>query len=269
MAVPALLDWELDFASVRLDSGSHSSPREGVCVMELASLRAGEPFSDHPRCVCRVIGAFMRAYNDRASHPDRQLLVPYADRAIGTRSDRRSTRERRDICLAWAGASLQGGPLRRLAGRLAMRIRILVVAGLRQALHLEEGAGELAARVVFARHGTGEALELLDAMLAVGRAEVPAGPRRELEAAPLADPVIGPAQARVAAAIRQLAGDAQVAQGENGRQPGNHNGHAGHLARRDAGQADEEHVEDYRADDDDPERDTKPTEDLHQLARVP
>jgi hypothetical protein len=244
--------------------------------MELASLRAGEPFSDHPRCVCPVIAAFMRAYNDRASHADRQRLVPYADRAIGTRG--RAGRQRRDLCLAWAGARLEGGgPLRGLGGRLAMRLRVFVVVGLRQAFRLEEGAGEYAARVMFARHDTDRALELLDAMLAVGNSGSPAAGNGHpaglngngLEAAPLADPVVVPAQARVAAAIRQLAGDAQAAQSEDGRQGGNHNGHAAHLGGRDAGEADEEDVENYRADHDDPERETKPAEDPHQLARVP
>lgn len=269
MAVAAYADGEFDLASVRLASGSHSSPREGVCVMELASLRAGESFSDHPRCVCRVIAAFMRAYNDRASHADRQRLIPYADCVIGTRSGRRAARQRRDICLAWAGARLEGGPLRRLVERLAMRIRVLIVIGLRQALRLEEGAAEYAARLVFARHGPGEAFDLLDALVAAGRGGDPIARGGRLETAPLADPVSSPAQARVAAAIRQLAGDAQAAQGENGSQARDHNGHAGHLAWRDTGEADEEDVEDYRADHDDPERETKPTEDLHQLARVP
>ena len=220
---------------------------------------AGEKFSDHPRCLCDVIAAFLRSLNDRVGHADRQRLRPYAGLSVGSRAPRQITRQRRDVCLAAAGARLEAGPIRRLLGRMAMRARIFFVVGLRPAMRLSRGAGEYAARVVFARHGAEEAFALLDRLLAVGG----------LEAAPLADPVHGPTQTRVAAAIGQLVRDAQVAQGENGRQPGNHNGHAGHLARRDAGQADEEHVEDYRADDDDPERDTKPTEDLHQLARVP
>jgi hypothetical protein len=201
-----------------------------------------------------VIAGFLRTLNDRVAHADRRLLIEYAERAVGTRAEKRVTHGRRDICLLWAGARLRGGPLRRFLDRLAMRGRILIVVGLRRAIRLDEGAGEYAARVVFARHGTAEALALLD---------------RLLEPAPLADPVHGPAQARVAAAIRQLAGDAQVAEQENGRQRGDHNGHPGHLSRRDPCQGDEEHVEDDRAGNGDPERETKPTEDLHRLARVP
>jgi len=42
---------------LRLQPGSHRSPRDGVCVVELASVLAGERFSDRPRCVCEVIAA--------------------------------------------------------------------------------------------------------------------------------------------------------------------------------------------------------------------
>jgi len=32
--------------------------------MELASMLAGEPFSDHPDSVCPTIAGFLRAYNE-------------------------------------------------------------------------------------------------------------------------------------------------------------------------------------------------------------
>lgn len=264
----------LDLESLRLAPGSHSSPREGICVVELSSLLAGERFSDHPRCVCRLVGAFMRAFNDRAAHADRQLLIPYAERAVGSRASRQVRHLRRDVCLVWAGASPDGGPIRRLLGRLAMRFRIWVVVGLKQAIRLDDGAGEYAARVVFARHGTRAAFALLDHLLELGAASDPLANRerlngRRLEAAPLADPVAGSTQARVAAAIRQLARQPQVAKNENGGQTAHHNGHAGHLSRPDARQDHEEDVEDDYARDGDPERKTKPAEDLHQLARLP
>ena len=245
---------QLDLETLRLAPGSHSSPREGICAVELASILAGEKFSDRPRCVCRVIAGFLRTLNDRVAHADRRRLIAYAERVVGSRAEQRETHARRDVCLLWAGANLRGGPVRRFLDRLAMRGRILVVIGLRRAIRLDEGAGEYAARVVFARHGTAEALALLD---------------RLLEPAPLADPVQGPAQARVAAAIRQLAGEAQVAEQENGRQRRDHNGHTGHLSRRDPCQGDEENVEDDHAGDGDPERETEPTEYLHEVARVP
>src|SRR5256885_7650943 len=100
---------ELDLGSLYLGPGSHSSPNEGVCVVELASLLAGERFSDRPRCVCRVIAAYLRALNDRASHAERQGLRPFAVLVLNSRASHRTTRRRRELCLAAAGAQLGGG----------------------------------------------------------------------------------------------------------------------------------------------------------------
>ena len=71
---------------MRLAKGRHRSPDEGACVMELASMLAGERFTDKPRCVDPVLAAFLRAFNDRLDHFDRQRLLPYASRAVGTRA---------------------------------------------------------------------------------------------------------------------------------------------------------------------------------------
>lgn len=70
--------------TVRLSRGKHGSPHEGACVMELASMLAGEPFSDRPRSVCPVIGAFLRIYNDRLDDERRQDLYAYAAKIVGT-----------------------------------------------------------------------------------------------------------------------------------------------------------------------------------------
>jgi hypothetical protein len=163
--------------SFRLEPGSHASPHNGVCIVELASVIGGEPFSDHPDCVCQVIAAFLRSWNDRSSHSQRQQLLPYADRVVGSRAGGRITRRRRDVCLTWAGADLTGNRLSRVMRRLAMRARMLVLCGVRPALRLNEGAGELAARAVFARYGSGAALQLVDTLLAVGSDREPP-PRR-------------------------------------------------------------------------------------------
>jgi len=140
--------WNLRLGNrpLRLAAGSHGSPREGVCVVELASLLAGEKFSDRPRCVCDVVAGFMRSLNDRLAHADRQRLIPYASRALGTDDGPGPARARRDLCLAWAGANTEGGALRRLAGRLGLRLKIWALVGIREALRLDEGAAVLAAR---------------------------------------------------------------------------------------------------------------------------
>jgi hypothetical protein len=153
--------------SVRLEAGSHRSPADGVCIVELASIIGGEPFSDNPRCVDRVVAAFLRAWNDRAGYADRQRLYPYASHVVGTGGYRRTSRIRRDLCLSWAGAELDRGPLRRVAARLRMRAVIAWTVGLWPALRLKAGAGSYAARVCFARGGSEEAFSLLDRLLEV------------------------------------------------------------------------------------------------------
>jgi|SRR5579863_573591 len=71
--------------TVQLSKGKHASPEEGACVVELASMLAGEPFNDHPASVCPVIAAVLRSYNDRVDDGRRQELYPYAARIVGTR----------------------------------------------------------------------------------------------------------------------------------------------------------------------------------------
>ena len=169
--------------SLRLEPGAHDSPEDGVCVMEMASLIAGEKFSDDPECVCEVIAAFMRSWNDRLSHADRQRLVPYAKRVIGTRADKATTRRRRDACLTWAGADLGGGRAARLRALLAMRVRVAVLIGIRPSIRLAEGAGEYAARLAFGRHDAATAYGLLDSLL-----EIREGEERRRAASPLPRP---------------------------------------------------------------------------------
>jgi hypothetical protein len=134
---------------------------------------AGEKFSDRPSCVCPLIGAFLRGWNDRAPHAQRQRLSPYAARIVGSRDNRGVTRQRRDICLEWAGADLSHGVLRRLLTRAGVRIRIAVFCGVSAAVRPNEGAGDYTSRVAAARGDPERAFELLDTLLAVGEEHRP------------------------------------------------------------------------------------------------
>jgi hypothetical protein len=69
--------------------------------MEVASMLAGEPFSDEPRSVCPVIAEFLRTYNDQVDDERRQDLFAYAALVVGTRADVRTERRRADMCLEW------------------------------------------------------------------------------------------------------------------------------------------------------------------------
>ena len=66
----------ISYQTITLSKGKPASPEDGACAMELASMLAGEPFNDHPRSVCPVIGSFLRAYNDRIDDGRRQDLTP-------------------------------------------------------------------------------------------------------------------------------------------------------------------------------------------------
>jgi hypothetical protein len=80
--------------TVRLSRGRHADPADGACVMELASMLAGERFTDHPRSVCRVIAAFLRTYNDSIDDRRRQDLYRCAAQVVGTRASRATERAR-------------------------------------------------------------------------------------------------------------------------------------------------------------------------------
>jgi hypothetical protein len=90
------------FQTIKLSKGKHSSPDDGACVMELASMLAGESFTDHPASVCPVIGSFLRAYNDTVDDDHRQDLYEYASRVVGSRAGADVQRTRAEYLNAWA-----------------------------------------------------------------------------------------------------------------------------------------------------------------------
>src|SRR5258708_3495049 len=91
--------------------------------MELASLVAGEPWSDHPACVHPVLAAVARGVNDavcEACRPRLGALVPrmIGTAARGTPDERRAYLDRSArITLRCAAAALDTTP--RLGARLA------------------------------------------------------------------------------------------------------------------------------------------------------
>lgn len=74
----------LDPDKVWLAAGGHQNPKDGYCALELASILAGQPFSDSPACVSPVLRLFVIGLNDRLSDEERQKLVPYIPRLLGT-----------------------------------------------------------------------------------------------------------------------------------------------------------------------------------------
>jgi hypothetical protein len=92
--------------TVRLSTGRHDRPVDGMCVMELSSLLAGERFSDQPESVDPVIAALLRVVNDVMDADERRRLIPYASRVIGTAGGLRARRARARICARYVGRRL-------------------------------------------------------------------------------------------------------------------------------------------------------------------
>jgi hypothetical protein len=93
-----VMEPSLSHQTITLRPGRHRGPEEGACAMELASMLAGERFTDHPRAVCPVIAAFVRPYNDRIGPVRRADLYGVAARVVGTAGDRELRRLRAERC---------------------------------------------------------------------------------------------------------------------------------------------------------------------------
>jgi hypothetical protein len=93
--------------------------------MELASMLAGERFSDRPATASPVIAAFLRTYNDGLDDGRRQDLYPIAAAIVGTARGRAVERERMSRCLEFARGLGVGAP----AGRAAIGIASAEASG--------------------------------------------------------------------------------------------------------------------------------------------
>lgn len=72
-------------AGLQLEAGGHNSIDDGCCIMEAVAFVAGEPWSDHPECASKVIGAFMRRWNDVVDDEGRQELKAWIPRLVGSK----------------------------------------------------------------------------------------------------------------------------------------------------------------------------------------
>ena len=90
-------------AGIRLAPGSHRTPESGMCLLEAAAYIAGEPHSDHPDCVCPVLAAFGRSWNDSLDDEARnRILKPFLPRLVGTRSTAEVQDARAFMAADWA-----------------------------------------------------------------------------------------------------------------------------------------------------------------------
>jgi hypothetical protein len=83
-----------------LSKGSHEPDGE-MCVMEAVAFVAGEPWSDHPACASKVIGAFMRDWNDALDDEGRQKLKPYVTKLVGSAASKAVEEKRAWLATDW------------------------------------------------------------------------------------------------------------------------------------------------------------------------
>src|SRR5438552_7711177 len=87
---------------LHLETGIHADIETGACAMEFVSYIASEPWSDRPLCVCPILGAFMRAWNDGLPDDERDgVLKPIIPLLIGTRSSDTLSERRALMAADW------------------------------------------------------------------------------------------------------------------------------------------------------------------------
>jgi hypothetical protein len=135
--------------------------------MELASMLAGEPFTDHPRSVCPVIASFLRGYNDAIDDERRQGLYRCAADVVGTRASRATERARVLRCeneLAEVDHHRAPKRLRGAARRIRRISPVWPVTGL---------LADLARSLATADDGHRRAIALVDELIDIGVAASP------------------------------------------------------------------------------------------------
>lgn len=70
-----------------LSLGMHLTPLDGVCLMEVVSVAAGQRWTDAPGCTHPLLGLLARLVNDASSPDARSRLVDYVPALVVASSD--------------------------------------------------------------------------------------------------------------------------------------------------------------------------------------
>ena len=82
--------------------GSHSSPSNGCCVMEMVAYAAGEKHTDRPACACPLITSFAISLNDSMRTDDeREALRPLIIGIAGSRGSSALELRRAHVIVYW------------------------------------------------------------------------------------------------------------------------------------------------------------------------
>jgi hypothetical protein len=106
----------LDLDKLHLLTGSHyPNDEQRMCVMEAVAFLAGEEWSDHPACASRIVGTFLRSWNDVLPDDQRQELRQYIPRLVGSAGTPEQEGRRSWMALDWL-VRVQAPAWLRLAG---------------------------------------------------------------------------------------------------------------------------------------------------------
>jgi len=77
----------MNLENLTISKGAHNGPSKGMCVMEMVSYVAMEPWSAAPECTSPALSAYARAFNDKLPDDLRQRLKGYIHKMVGLRND--------------------------------------------------------------------------------------------------------------------------------------------------------------------------------------
>lgn len=77
----------LDLSTLKLLRGAHYLGDGKACLLEAVAMFAGELKTDAPRCVSVVLRKFGIEINDAMPNDQRQRLIPFIPRMVGTADD--------------------------------------------------------------------------------------------------------------------------------------------------------------------------------------
>jgi hypothetical protein len=70
-----------------LSLGTHLTPLDGACLMEVVSVAAGQRWTDAPGCTHPLLGQLARLVNDASSPDARHRLIDYVPALVSASSD--------------------------------------------------------------------------------------------------------------------------------------------------------------------------------------
>lgn len=141
----------IDLPTLRLVRGAHSAREKDLGVMEAVAWLAGERHTNHPAAASPVIASFCRLVNDVVGDDERQRLVAYVPRLVGTTAPHEVELCRTMIMADWAVRTAAAEALR-VAGlgadaeRLGQFPAVTDGASARAAAHEALAAAETAMR---------------------------------------------------------------------------------------------------------------------------